>query len=217
MELQKLAGLMVRMAAGDGSATFELYEQFGHRIAGVLRRHLSRLGVYDIEADELHGLVIDTCLMLETVAGAWRPDGGALPWNWAGARVGGIVSGWVGQHATEFDVERHEEVVIEQLSRVEDELEEIEVLAGLCDENPACALLFEALGRVATSRDRRILLAVRSQTAAGDPSPAVTVGQQFGMKPEAVRQVACRVRRSLRTLAATEGRFAPLERLALLA
>ncbi len=160
---------MARMAAGETGATFELLGGFGHRIAGVLRRHLSRLGVYDIEADELQGLVIDTCLMLEKLAGSWRPDGGALPWNWAGHRVGRIVSDWVGQHASEFDVERHEEVVIEQLSRADDELEEIEVLAGLCDENPACALFFEALERVATARDRGILLAMRTQSRGGRP------------------------------------------------
>ena len=208
---------MGRMAAGEVEAIFELHVQFGHRIAGVIRRHLRRLGEYDIEAEDLEGLVMDTCLMLEKVAHAWRPDGGALPWNWAGARVIGIVSDWIGQHGTEFDPERHEEVVLEQLSRADDELEEIEVLAGLCHENPACALLFEALERVASTRDRHILLAVRSQSVAGDPSPAVTVARKLEMRPDAVRQVACRVRRSLRRLAATEGRFAPLEDMALLA
>lgn len=208
---------MGRMADGDSEAAFDLYSEFGGRVAGLLRRQLRRVGVYEIDEYELDGLVIDTCLMLFKVAPAWDPDGGALPWNWAGHRVAGIVSGWVGQHAVEFDAGRHEAVVIEELRHAHDELEEIEVLAGLRNTHPGCALLFEALERVASERDRALLLEVRAQDAAGDPSPAVTVGKRHGMKPDAVRQVACRVRNRLRVLAATEGRFAELEGMAILA
>lgn len=217
VELEKLADVMGRMAAGDTEAVFELYRDFGGRIAGLLRRQLRRLGVYDIDPYELDGLVIDTCLMLCKVSGAWDPSGGALPWNWAGRRVVQIVSGWVGQHAVPFDAGRHEAVVIEELRYAESDLEEIEVLRVLKDSHPGCALLFEALERVASERDRGLLLEMRSQEAAGDPSPAVTVGRRHGMKPDAVRQAACRVRRRLRILAATEGRFAPLEDMAILA
>jgi len=216
-DFKRLVGVMTSLAAGDPGATFELYRDFGGHLAGLLRRQLRRLGVYDIEPSELDGLVMDTCLMLREVAHAWNPDGGALPWNWAGHRVVGIASGWVGQHGVEFDPARHEAVVIEDLRWAEHELEELEVLAGLRHVNPGCALLFEALERVASTRDRSLLLEVRTQEAAGDPSPAVTVARRHGLKPDAVRQVACRVRRRLRVLAATEGRFAPLEDMAILA
>lgn len=216
-ELQVLAGLMARMAVGDDQAAFELYQRFGKRIAGLLLRHLRRLGVYRIDQDELDGLVIDTCLMLSRIAGAWDPTRGALPWNWAGHRVVAIVSGWVGQHGVEYDPERHEQVVREELSRAADELEELEVLEDLRSSHPGCDLLFEALERVASTRDRRILLAVRVQTAAGDPSPSVTVAREMGMRPDAVRQAAHRVRSRLKILAATEGRFAPLGDMAILA
>ena len=215
--MDKLAELMRRMGNGDREALFELYIDFGGRVAGLLRRQLRRVGVYEIDPFELDGLVMDTCLMLFKVAGAWDPAGGALPWNWAGQRVVQIVSGWVGQHAVEFDAERHETVVMESLRCAETDLEELEVLAVLKDRHAGCALLFEALERVASERDRRLLLEMRCQVAAGDPSAAVTVGRRYGMKPEAVRQVACRVRSRLRALAATEGRFAPLEDMAILA
>ena len=214
---ERLAMVMARVAAGEQGAVFELYEEYGGQIAGLVRRHLRRMGMYDVDTNELDGMVIDACLMLRDVAGAWSPEGGALPWNWAGPRVVMIVSAWLGQHSVEFDPARHEQVVIEQLRYADLELEELEVLRGLRSTNQACALLFEALERVATERDRTLLLEMRTQAAAGDPSPAVTVAQRHGMKPDAVRQVASRVRSRLRTLAATEGRFAPLEDLAILA
>lgn len=214
---EKLAGIMGRIAGGDREAVFELYTEFGGHLAGLMRRHLRRLGIYDIDPRELDGLVMDGCLMLRDVAGAWDPVGGALPWNWAGHRVVAIVSGWVGQHAVEFDPARHEQVVIEQLRFADQELEELEVLSGLRHVNPGCALLFEALERVASTRDRALLLEMRCQDAAGDPSPAVTVAARHGMRPDAVRQAACRVRSRLRLLAATEGHFAPLEDMAILA
>jgi hypothetical protein len=53
--------------------------------------------------------------------------------------------------------------------------------------------------------------------ALGDPSPAVTVGALYGMKPASVRQQSRRTRLRLRALAETEPRFGPLAELAVVA
>ena len=44
-----------------------------------------------------------------------------------------------------------------------------------------------ALQSVASERDRRVFLEVAVQAASGDPSPANTVAQMFGLQPAAVR------------------------------
>ena len=54
-----------------------------------------------------------------------------------------------------------------------------------------------ALQSVASERDRRVFLEVAVQEASGDPSPANTVAHMFGLRPAAVRQIKCRVRRRL--------------------
>jgi hypothetical protein len=65
-------------------------------------------------------------------------------------------------------------------------------------------------------RDRAILLEVKLQTDAGDPSPANTVAREFGLQPAAVRQVVKRTCDRLRALAKNEARFAKLAGLPIL-
>ena len=66
------------------------------------------------------------------------------------------------------------------------------------------------------NRDRAILLEVKLQTDAGDPSPSVTVARDYGLKPDAVRQVVKRTLDRLRVLAEREPRFAGLIELPIL-
>jgi hypothetical protein len=204
----RLVALMARMAAGDRAAVFTLYVEFGGHVAAFMRRALRRLGVDHVAADELDGLVLDACLALFDHAGAWDPGGGALPWNWAGRRLAAIAAGWVGQHADPID--GHDVAVDEQLRALEREPEGLEVLERLAPCHDGCELFREALERVSAPRDRRILLEMRLQADAGDPSPSITVARVHGMRPDAVRQVAKRTRERLRALARTEPRFAPL-------
>jgi hypothetical protein len=209
--------LMAKMAAGDRAAPFALYSEFGNHMASMLRRQLARLGVNSIDPVELDGLVIDACLALFDCAAGWDPDGGALPWNWAARRLAGIASAWVGQHADSFDPARHDIVAAAEMGAPDDDAGELEVLARLAPCHDGCALLLEALGRVASERDQTIVLELRTQEVSSDPSPALTVAARHGLQPAAVRQVACRVRSRLRRLAADEARFAMLSGVPLVA
>lgn len=94
---------------------------------------------------------------------------------------------------------------------------ELDVLARLAGRHAGCALVLEALERVAGPRDQTIVLELRSQGAAGDPSPALTVARRHNVSPEVVRQVACRVRGPLSRLATEDRRFAGLAKLAIVA
>lgn len=218
---ERLVVVMAAMAAGDKAAVFSLYGEFRSHLAAFMRRELRRLGVENPGADEVDGLVIDACLALFDCGGAWKPDGGALPWTWAGRRLAGVASQWVGQHADELDAARvelgaGEEPVIPAPGAAGDEAE-LDVLARLAGRHAGCALVLEALVRVAGPRDQAIVLELRSQRSAGDPSPALTVARRHDLSAEVVRQVACRVRARLGRLAAEDRRFAGLADLAIVA
>jgi hypothetical protein len=213
---KRLRVVMAAMAAGDRSATFDLYAEFGGPVRATVRRLLRRLGVESVPPEELDGLVIDACLELQGCAEAWDPEGGATPWVWAERRLLTVVSRWVGQHAD--TLEDRGEVVERMVATSAGSSAEpsvVEVLDRL--DHPTCRLLREALEAVATDRDRLILLEVGLQRSLGDASPAVTVGPFGGLRPDAVRQVLRRVRQRVSALAVSEPRYAPLVDLALLA
>ncbi len=222
---RRLVEVMARMAAGDRAAVFTLYAEFGDRIGGAVRRELRRVGAGATEADDLDGLVMDVCIELFACAGAWDPDGGALPWVWAERRVGQVVRRHVGQHHDGLDDERHDGGTGgrggpggEEVQRLEStEPEPLDVLAGLAGRDPRVALLQEGLERVGSRRDRAVLLEVAVQRSLGDTAPATTVGPLFEMRPDAVRQATKRMGDRLRDLAARDHRFAPLAELRLLA
>lgn len=219
-ERERVAALMARMAAGDTVAAFELYDEFGARLAAVMRRHLAAVGVTAATRDEVDGLVIDACLELLACSGAWRADGGALPWTWASARLRGLAVRHVGLHADGLDEAGAEPDVAGAGSAVAwsgDEGSAAEVLAEAADHHPLAALLLDGLARVGSARDQAILLELRLQAELGDPSPSHTVAAGLGASPDAVRQVSSRLRRRLRRLAESEERFAPLADLPLVA
>jgi len=206
---------MARLATGDGRAAFALAMEFSGPIGAAVRAHLADLGVHDIDRDELDSLVIDVCIMLTDIAGAWRADGGAAPWQWAYHRVRQVVSGFVGQHADTLDEGLLDRPAPPDASGTEPDL--IALLDGLCADWPLVALVREGLEAVAGARDRAILLEVEVQAAMGDPSPSVTIAAERGMRPAAVRQVVCRTRRRLQDLAEGDEHFAPLAKLPLAA
>jgi hypothetical protein len=180
-----------------------------------VRDHLADLGVPDPDREEVDELVLDVCMMLAEVAGAWRADGGASPWQWAWHRVRNLVSAKVGQHADPLD-----DGILgwEAPPDAPGDEEDLDLVFGrLAAVLPAVALVREGLTAVASARDRQILLEVGVQAVLGDPSPAVTVANQRGLSPDAVRQAVSRTRRRLRHLAEDDERFAPLADLAIAA
>ena len=217
----RLVRLMAAMAAGDHAAIFLLATEFRTPLAGAVRRHLRRMGVERVDAADLDGLVIDACIELSRVAGGWDPAGGALPWTWAERRISAAVAAHVGIHADHLDDDTHR-VLAEQPAEpngpaATEDPDPLLLLDRRAGRRPDCELVQEALGRVASARNQRIVLGVRLQAALGDPSPAGTVGREEGLQPDAVRQVVHRTRRALRQLADGASRFAPLAATALVA
>ena len=213
----RLAEVMAAVARRDPASVVRLYLEFGRELGAALRRELRRMGVDRVDADDLNGLVVDACFVLFDCGAAWDPAGGASPWRWAGHRLRAIVAAWVGQHADVLDLDALAAGAPAEPPAVlcQGDEPELDVLCRLARTHRRCALVLEALEQVATERDRAILLEVRGQAMAGDPSPAVTVARRHGLSDAAVRQVVRRVRGRLADLAAREPRFSPLADLAI--
>jgi len=98
----ELVEIMGRLADGDETAAFSLYEMFGDRIAGTVRAVLRARGLVLVR-DDVDGLVLEACFAIAAVAGAWSPDGGALPWVYARRRIENSVDRVVGQRTVPLD------------------------------------------------------------------------------------------------------------------
>jgi hypothetical protein len=96
------------------------------------------------------------------------------------------------------------------------EADAVSTLRTLAGSRPELRLLQEGLDRVSLPAQQAILLEVKVQAALGDPSPAVTVGQMTGVRPDTVRQTVKRLLDRLRHLATADPYFAPLADLPLL-
>lgn len=160
-ERQRLTEVMRLVAGGDRAAVVALYVEFGGRVLGVVRRHLRRLGVEHVGADDLGGLVVDSCLAIADCASGWDPEGGAAPWTWAEHRIRRVVVEFVGQHADELDEAAD---VPGSPAGPRDEPEPLALL-GRADL-PVCRLLLDALDVARLShRDRRLFLDYEVQRA----------------------------------------------------
>ena len=208
---------MARLVEGDTAAVFTLAEHHGHRIAGVIRRQLARCGIDTIAPDELGSLVLDACMELREVAGAWKP-GGALPWWWAEGRIRSLVNAWVGVHADPID-DHWSEVEDEGTSAapsVEDSV--AATFARLVEEVPLVGLVAEAAAAARVDDVSLLcLLDYCIQQDQGDPSPAHTLAERYGVTPDTLRQRICRGRRRLRHVVATDPRFSALAEFELVA
>ena len=215
MDAGGLGELMAALAAGDAAALVTLIDRHRVQLAGAVRRVADGRGVR-LSADEVDELVVDVALAVASVAGAWSPDGGALPWVWAHHQVAKVVDRHIGQHTDLLDEATAAELPAGRAS-ASSEPEVLDLVAVLARRNPTVALLQEALEQVASPRDRVLFLETALQGVLGDRSPAKTVADLHGVAPTSVRQQHRRIRLRVQHLAATDPRFAPLGTLAIVA
>jgi hypothetical protein len=219
----ELAAIMHRLAQGDEAAVVALYERFRGRIAGAVQQVAAARGT-PLRPDDLEGVVVEVCFELARVAGAWSPEGGALPWVWARHRVANVVDRELGQWTEPLDDQQ-----LAQAAELAAPAPETGVayardapiwpaLERIAADHHGARLLRDALERSGISRrDRELWLEYVCEKAVGNPAPASTVGPVFAMRESTVRQAARRVRQRVRRLATTDERYAPLAGLPVLA
>ena len=208
----ELVEIMGRLAAGDGDAVRDLVDRYGSQLQRTVRALAAHRGAR-LRAEEIDEVVLDVAIVLAHGAASWRADGGAPPWVWARHRIANVVDGYVGQWALPLDEQTHQEAFVAPpvASSVEESV--LAILVSVGRRSPEVALLGEAIGRVATPRDREIYLEVLVEMADGNRAPADAVARLHGLTSAVVRQQFRRVRVRLQCLAATDERFASLAHL----
>lgn len=210
---QELGVIMERVAAGDSAALFALVDRFGDELRRSVRVEAARRGAR-LAAEDLEGLVLDVAMALGSIASGWTP-GGAPPWVWARRRVANVVDRHVGQWAD--PIERHDLDPPAPAAAATVEKATVDLVATVAGRDPAVALLFEGVQRVASPRDVSVYFDVIIEQAGGNQAPAAVVARLHGVAPTTVRQQHRRVRTRLQRLAASDPRFAPLASLAVVA
>jgi len=240
-ERAELEMLMRCMADGDVLALFTFLDRFGDRLGATVRRLIRPFGRDDVLRDpaQVDELVQTAALAIFDHASGWSADG-ALPWTWAERAIRADLVAWIGHPHDELPPEGvapaasaassvagscaagpttvmavdgvagaagAPDVLVPEPPRASDEL------ASLAAREPLVALLCEAIRLVASPRDTDVHIQYRLQKGLGDRSPAHTVGAEFGLAPDNVRQIDHRVRRKLGVLIDEDPEFGPLRAL----
>ena len=185
--------LMRGMAERDSGALFHFVDEFRSDLTSTVRSILGSVGRSDVGArqSDVDFLVLSAALVLYDRAPRWQP-GGAPPWLWANRAIRGEIVTWLGHPRVEFVPEWHALGVEPPMASGGDV--NFDVLADSCGE---VADWIADVKRVANERDQRIHIEYQTQKSLGDPSPANTVGAEFGLQPANIRQIDARVRRRL--------------------
>lgn len=186
-QMRAVTAVMARICDGEQQAVWELHALAEQPLRRMLRAEARRIDIR-IGDDDLLDLTLDAAVDLGKLARAWKPDG-ALPWVWARRRIVALVHRHVGVFADQLDETHHQ---IEAPVRVHPVDDPRGVLRSLARRHAAALRLEEQLQAV-SERDADIWLLVQMERAAGNRSPAVTVGVAHDMRPEAIRKVVQRV------------------------
>ncbi len=214
---ERLNQIMAGIAGGDDAALFHLWEEFGGDIRAAMAAHARLRGHHRLTPDALYDLAGEAWLALRPLARSWRPDG-AVPWVWARARLAAIVDEVLGPVVGRVLPARDGEHIAEPdvLAYLGADPPPGETLGGLAESDERCRLLRRAIDAALSPVDQELFLGYELQRQSGDPSPAVTMGALFGLKPATVRQRVWRARRKLAAVVDTDLRYAALAGLALL-
>ena len=178
-----------------------LMNEFRAELTSHARWQIRRLGVW-VDRDVIDDLVVDYAVELHSCAAAWRPDGGALPWVWASARLRNVTIESVRpEHMLDrqlpegFDRADVTTPVWETHDRTVDWKSELDRV-GEADE--WVARIRDAVDRH-SDRDVCMLVEFLDRRRSGEPAPGDSAAEVFDVKPATLRKAVQRVRETLRS------------------
>jgi len=164
---------------------------------------------FRLSREELADLTRSAVVDIAGLAGTWRPDGGALPWNWARQRIlAQAFTAITGCHKS-LDADPDSDLPESEtrFASASDEADLAETLDRLAGCVPEAGLLLSGLNHVANERDRQIWLEYVAEQAVGNPAPAGAVARTHGLREPNVRKIVQRVRDGLSDLAMEDPSF----------
>lgn len=205
-----LETLMAAMANGDLAALWEFHETYEPRLRRMVLANVRSMHRPDIASDRerIDSLTADTAVVIFDRAAGWQP-GGALPWNWASRAIRSMIAADIGHRSVELgnDDSLDGEADVAPVSAVGDVDLTIE---GFASHQLADVVFIDAFRGVGSARDQEVAWLFRIQKVNGDPSPAHTVADEFGISAANARQIHKRHFARVHTLVWSDERFRPL-------
>jgi len=199
---------MAAIVQGEPEGFVSLFRLATPPVRKLIASELSAVG-FRLSRDQLDDLTRSAIVDIAGLAGTWRPDGGALPWNWARQRILAqaftAVTGCHKSLDSESDGDLPEPET--QFASASDEADLAEALDRLAGCVPEAQLLLSGLSQVASERDRRIWLEYVAEQAMGNPAPAGAVARMHGLTEPNVRKIVQRVRKGLSDLGQRDPSF----------
>lgn len=205
-----LETLMAAMASGDLAALWTFHETFASHLRSVVLANVRSMHRFDVanDADRIDSLTADAAMVIFDRASGWRP-GGAKPWNWAALAIRSMVAAEIGHRLAELADDESADGQVGGAASASDADLTIERFVSLAAEFAPFA---EAWGAVGSVRDQQAAWLFRVQKETGDPSPAHTVANEFGISPANARKIHQRHFERVNEVIWNDERFEPLRR-----
>ena len=200
-----LETLMAAMALGDLAALWTFHETFESKLRAVVLADVRSMHRDDVarDADRVASLTADAATVIFERASGWKP-GGAMPWNWAGRAIRSMIAAEIGHRLV---TQRRHAMVVGRAAVASDA--DLTARSSLAAE-------FEPFGEawcaVGSHRDQEAAWLFRVQKETGDPSPAHTVANEFGISPANARKIHQRHFDRVNEVIWNDERFEPLRR-----
>ena len=205
-----LETLMASMAVGDLAALWTFHETFESKLRAVVLADVRSMHRDDVarDADRIASLTADAATVIFERASGWKP-GGAMPWNWAGRAIRSMIAAEIGHRLVELGDDESADGQVGGAAVASDADLTIARFASLAAELEPFG---EAWCAVGSHRDQEAAWLFRVQKETGDPSPAHTVANEFGISPANARKIHQRHFERVNEVIWNDERFEPLRR-----
>ena len=202
--------LMAAMASRDLASLWTFHETFQSTLRAVVLAEVRSMNRDDVarDAGRIDSLTADAAMVIFDRAAGWKP-GGAKPWNWAALAIRSMVAAEIGHRLAELGEEESADGEVGGASIRSDADLTIEHFVSLTTEFVPFG---EAWRSVGSGRDQDVAWLYRVQKETGDPSPAHTVADEFGISPANARKIHQRHFGRVSSVIWSDERFEPLRR-----
>ena len=203
-----LEPLMAALAAGDLAALWSFHETYEAKLRAVVLANVRSMHRPDIvrDSERIDSLTADAAMVIFDRAAGWKP-GGAKPWNWAARAIRSMIAAEIGHRQVELGNDDSLDGEAGSAPVMSDADLTIEGIVALAPELEPFVHVWRS---VSSARDQEAAWLFRVQKDTGDPSPAHTVADEFGISPANARKIHQRHFEKVSEVVASEERFESL-------
>ncbi len=207
----RMAEIMSRLVAGDMEAMFDLTDEYGARIRGVVRHIVKATGRTDIlnDHDEIAGLTMEAVLLVIRHAPSWN-SAGSPPWIWLRTAIKAAIWSGIGHRTIELEEWQQAKKQIQGPGPSPRALGLADV-ARMARIRPELDLFLRVLNEETSDRDVHVVLEYELQKAEDVRAPSETTAILTGLTAPNVRQIASRAKKKMLARVTTDEELAVLD------